>query len=164
MALDSMKIEITDHSDLALKEVQARLSAALEMVGNQAEYYAKMYIGDSMRANIDLTRYGEKDNSRVDTGAMRNSVTHAISGGAAYIGSNLPYAVYHELGTGIYASQPGGRQTPWVYTDRHGQTHRTRGLYPIHFLKNAASMHVDEYRRIMEDILGGGTGGNPPTS
>lgn len=152
---DSMRIEIVDHSDLALRQVQEYINIALEVIGVQAEGYAKLSITDAKRDGIDLTQYGERDNSRVDTGAMRNSVTHAVNGGAVYIGSNLPYAVYHELGTGIYASQPGGRQSPWIYKDRHGKTHRTRGLYPLHFLKNAAANHIDEYRRIFEDATRG---------
>ena len=39
-----------------------------------------------------MKKYGEKDNSRVDTGRLRNSVAHAVHGHDAYIGSNLEYA------------------------------------------------------------------------
>lgn len=153
--------DIVSHEDETIAEVLRRCNIALEVVGVQAEGYAKLSITDAKRDGIDLTQYGEKDNSRVDTGAMRNSVTHAINNNAVYIGSNLPYAVYHELGTGIYASQPGGRLSPWIYTDRHGKTHRTSGLYPLHFLKNAAANHIDEYKRIFTDVMGGGTGKTP---
>jgi hypothetical protein len=42
-----------------------------------------------------------------------------------------------------------------VYYDRKGKAHKTRGLYPIHFLKKAASEHTDEYKKIIEKIMRG---------
>ncbi|UTQ10089.1 hypothetical protein NMK97_03340 [Bacillus amyloliquefaciens] len=35
----------------------------------------------------------------------------------AVISVGADYAVYVEYGTGIYAEEGGGRQTPWVYYD-----------------------------------------------
>lgn len=150
------EIKITDNSGEILRQFEQSLQIALEAVGTQAESHAKQVISDSLvYGNTDLTKYGEKDNSRVDTGRLRNSVAHTVVKHDAYIGSNLEYAPYHELGTGIYASQAGGRQTPWVYYDRKGKAHKTRGLYPIHFLKKAASEHSEEYKAIIEKILKG---------
>ena len=31
----------------------------------------------------------------VDTGTLRNSITHEVEGGTCYIGSNIEYAPYH---------------------------------------------------------------------
>ena len=149
-------IKITDNSGEILRAFENQLAVALEAVATQAESHAKQVITDTLvYGHIDVTKYGEKDNSRVDTGRMRNSVAHTVVNHDAYIGTNLEYAVYHELGTGVYASQPGGRQTPWVYFDRKGKAHRARGLYPIHFLKKAASEHTEEYKAIIEKIMKG---------
>ena len=146
----AFEINLTDNSGEVLRMFENRLQTALEAVGMQAESHAKQVITDSLvYGHTDLTKHGEKDNSRVDTGRLRNSVSHAVREHDAYIGSNVEYAPYHELGTGIYASQAGGRQTPWTYVDAKGNFHKTRGLYPIHFLKKAASEHSDEYKDII---------------
>lgn len=151
-----MDIKVTDASSEVMRNFQSSIQIALETIGTQAESHAKQIISDSLvYGKIDLTRHGEKDNSRVDTGRLRNSVAHTVHEKAAYIGSNLEYAPYHELGTGIYASRPGGRQTAWIYYDRKGKAHKTRGLYPIHFLKKAASEHTEEYKQIILNILQG---------
>lgn len=151
-----IEIQIVDNSGEILKAFENQLAVALEAVATQAESHAKQVITDTLvYGHVDVMKYGEKDNSRVDTGRMRNSVAHTVVNHDAYIGTNLEYAVYHELGTGVYASQPGGRQTPWVYYDRKGKAHRTKGLYPIHFLKKAASEHTEEYKKIIEMIMTG---------
>lgn len=156
MSKYDFEIQITDNSGEILRQFERSLQIALEAVGTQAESHAKQVISDALvYGHTDLMRYGEKDNSRVDTGRLRNSVAHAVREHDAYIGSNVEYAPYHELGTGIYASQAGGRQTPWTYRDAKGNFHKTRGLYPIHFLKKAASEHSEEYKAIIEKILKG---------
>lgn len=150
-------IKIVDNSGEILRIFENQLSVALEAVATQAESHAKQVITDFVvYGKVKLPAgYKEADNSRVDTGRMRNSVAHTVVNHDAYIGTNLESAVYHELGTGVYASQPGGRQTPWVYYDSKGKAHRTRGLYPIHFLKKAASEHTEEYKKIIEKIMKG---------
>lgn len=146
--------DIIDRTREALAEFDKLEALALKAIARQAEAYAKLNVTDATREGIDLTQHGEYDNSRVDRGQLRNSITGVVKDGFAYIGSNIPYAPYHELGTGIYASEPGGRQTPWVYYNRKLGTYmKTRGLYPLHFLKNAAANHLDEYERILKDIF-----------
>jgi len=155
--MPDFEIRITDNSGEILRRFEQSLQIALEAVGTQAESHAKQVISDFVvYGGVKLPKnYHEEDNSRVDTGRLRNSVAHAVREHDAYIGSNVEYAPYHELGTGIYASQAGGRQTPWTYRDAKGNFHKTRGLYPIHFLKKAASEHSEEYKAIIEKILKG---------
>ena len=135
-------VTITDNSDEVLDAMTRAVLASLEAVGQQAVTHAKQNITEA---------------GRVDTGALRNSVSHAVDRGenAVYIGTNQEYAVFHELGTGIYLEGGGGRQTPWSYQDAKGEWHRTRGIRPIHFLKNAAADHSDEYIAIMEKTMKG---------
>lgn len=152
----SYDIRIEDHSAEVMRLFRNQLEVALNAVGTQAVSHAAQIITDAkVYGGVDLKAYGEKDNSRVDTGKLRQSISHRVRGTAVYIGTNLDYAPYHELGTGIYASQPGGRQTPWFYVDAKGVGHMTRGLYPIHFLKKAASNYTAEYEAIMRHIMGG---------
>lgn len=133
-------VKVETHADLFKDAVKEAVEAALEAVGLQAEGYAK--------ANITAA-------GRVDTGELRNSVTHQVeeSEQAVYIGSNLEYAIYNEVGTGIYAEGGGGRKDPWVYVDDNGVGHWTVGITPIHFLKDAAADHGDEYRQIAEAVM-----------
>lgn len=150
--------EIVDHTKEALAEFDRLEALPLKAVARQAEAYAKLNVTDASREGIDLTQYGEYDNSRVSRGKqggqLRNSITGVVKDGFAYIGSNIPYAPYHELGTGIYASEPGGRRSPWAYYNQKlKKWMMTRGLYPLHFLKNAVANHLDEYERIVKDIF-----------
>lgn len=134
-------VQFIDHSDKVKKAMPEAIEAALEAMGQQAVSYAKS----------NITAAG-----RVDTGALRNSVSHAVATGenAVYIGTNQEYAVFNELGTGIYAEGGGGRKTPWAYQDAKGEWHRTRGMRPIHFLKNAVQEHVKEFKEIAAQIIG----------
>ena len=63
----------------------------------------------------------------VDTGRLRNSISHTVDGEAAYIGTNVEYAPYVELGA--------------------------RGRQGKHMLQRAASEHTDEYKQLMEDSM-----------
>ena len=95
-----MDVKFTDNSGKILAEFRDAALRALEKCGLTAEAYAKKLCP-------------------VDTGALRNSISHTVDEGepAAYVGTNSEYAPYVELGTGIYAEGGGGRPTPWVYQD-----------------------------------------------
>lgn len=136
-------IKIMDNSPEVLAALQEQVEAALEAVGNQAVSHSKSIVTSE---------------SRVDTGALRNSISHAVSGDekAVYVGTNQEYAIYNEYGTGIYLDGGGGRQSPWSYKDKRGKWHRTRGMKPIHFLRDAIAKHLDEYKQIIELYLRGG--------
>lgn len=127
-------VRFIDNSGEILREFGEAVQRALERVGEQAEGYAK-------------------DLAPVDTGQLRNSISHAVdeSEPAAYIGTNLEYAPYVELGTGQY--NPQGRPTPWVYQDAKGDWHWTKGNPAQPFLKPAVSDHAQTYRNIIEDEL-----------
>ena len=135
-----MDVRVDSHRAEVIEACKEGIEVALEAIGIQFESHAK--------ANI--TQSG-----RVDTGAMRNSIAHQVvkSENAVYIGTNLEYAIYNEVGTGIYAEGGGGRKTPWAYKDTRGDWHTTVGMTPIHFLKCAGSEHEAEYKAIAEKHL-----------
>lgn len=101
-----------DNSDEFAERMPEAILRGLEKVGLVAEGYAKRLCP-------------------VDTGRLRNSITHAIDGDemAAYIGTNVEYGPHVELGTSKQKAQP--------------------------FLTPAASDHGDEYRGILESELKG---------
>lgn len=130
-------VRFIDNSGEILREFGEAVQRALERVGEQAEGYAK-------------------DLAPVDTGQLRNSISHAVdeSEPAAYIGTNLEYAPYVELGTGQY--NPQGRPTPWVYQDAKSDWHWTKGNPAQPFLAPAVKDHQTTYRNIIEDELKNG--------
>ena len=71
---------LKDNSDEVLMELAYACMRALERCGMQAEGYAK-------------------DLAPVDTGNLRNSITHEVDGNTVYIGTAVEYAPYVELGT-----------------------------------------------------------------
>ena len=107
-----MAVDFTLQSNVpqAKTELEQKMLQGLETIGLVAEGYAKRLCP-------------------VDTGRLRNSITHAVeeSEHAAYIGSNVEYAPYVELGTSRQKAQP--------------------------YLKPAAENHAKEYGDIMFNIL-----------
>ncbi len=132
-----MTIKITDNSAEFIAAMKTAALAALEECGLTAEGFAKLLCP-------------------VDTGNLRNSITHQVNSGepAVYIGSNSEYAAYVELGTGKYV--PGGRPTPWVYQDAHGNWHLTHGQRAQPYLKPAVADHLSTYKSIIEGELKNG--------
>lgn len=129
-----MKVDIQDNSKEVMERWTEAAIRALEKCGMVAEGYAKRM-------------------TPADTGNLRNSITHEVDTEelAVYIGSNVEYAAYVELGTGQYTE--GGRPTPWVYRDEEGRYHHTHGQQARPFLKPAVDGHLDTYRKIIEDEL-----------
>lgn len=136
-------IRIEDHSGDILRALEEKKAQILEAWGQQGVTNVKNVITAE---------------SRVDTGAMRNSINHQVqeSESAVYVGSNNEYIKFHEYGTGIYLESDDGRQgrqTPWRYQDRDGNWHITRGMKPIHMLKNGIGNHISDFKKIAEQEL-----------
>ena len=138
MVKDLGGVVFNDYSADVLNEFHDAVLRALERCGEQAEGYAK-------------------DLCPVNTGQLRNSISHSVDDGeqVAYIGTNMDYAAFVELGTGIYA-EGGGRPTPWVYQDAKGNWHWTRGNPAQPFLAPAVKDHTKTYRNIIEDEIKNG--------
>lgn len=133
-----VEIEITDNSDEVRAAFENAIERALWSIGEAAEGHAKDNILNA---------------GRVDTGRMLNSVAHSEGEDYTAVGVSTPYAIWHEIGSGIYASDGQGRQSPWRYKDDKGNWHYTRGIKPIHFLQKAATEHNDQYKGIVKDSL-----------
>jgi HK97 gp10 family phage protein len=106
-----MSVTINDNTQQVLSALERAKRQGLEAIGMTAEGHAKR-------------------NTPVDTGRLRNSITHTADSNAAYIGTNVEYAPYVELGA--------------------------RGRKPVHMLTRAATEHKAEYKQIMENALKNG--------
>ena len=102
-----------DNAKQVAAGIESAVDAALEKIGLLAEGYAIK-------------------KCPVDTGHLRGSITHEVDfdGGAVYIGTNVEYAPYVELGTSRQKAQP--------------------------FLRPAASEHGAQYRQVLKKALGSG--------
>ena len=69
----------------------------------------------------------------------------------AIVGTNVYYSVYVHEGTGKY--HPQGRPIPWVYRDEKGKWHRTAGMKPNRFLKNAIVKNEDQIKKYLKDNI-----------
>ena len=103
-----MKVDYKDNSQQILSALEKGKRNALTAIGATAETYAKKA-------------------TPVDTGRLRNSISHAVDDEAVYIGSNVEYAPYVELGTS------------------RAKAH--------HMLQKAATEHSAEYKRLAEDAV-----------
>lgn len=104
-------VKITDHKQEVLEAMHEQVQAALEAIGMDAASTAA-------------------DKAPVDTGTLKNSISHAVDGNTVYIGTNVEYAPYQELGT-------------------------SRGIVGKHFLQFGVSAHSAEYANIIKEHLQG---------
>lgn len=110
--MSDCEVKLVSHASEIKEELQSRIPVILEAIGLQAE-------GNAIS---EITTLGA-----VDTGRLRGSISHATDEEAAYIGTNVEYAPYVELGTSKMGARP--------------------------FLRNAVSNYADEYKKIIEDSL-----------
>ena len=102
--MPQIDIRLDDHSEEILAALKEQAALGMASIGQEAEGFAK----------DNLTTF-----PRVDTGRLRNSVSHSVdeTEPSVYIGTNVEYGVYVEYGTGKYADNGQGRQSPWMYQD-----------------------------------------------
>lgn len=110
-------IILQDNTKQIEQALNKAIAKALEEIGLRAESHAKK----------NLTASGA-----VDTGRLRSSVTHQIqtSTNSVYIGTNVEYAPYVELGTSKMKARP--------------------------YLRPAAADHADEYYSALKKHLENG--------
>lgn len=110
MGSNVSNVRLTDNTRLIKSATDQQIGAALEAIGLKVEGYAKLICP-------------------VDTGRLRNSITHVVKTNekTVYIGTNVEYAAAVECGT--------SRQRPQPY------------------LKPAATQHTDEYKTIAKYYL-----------
>ena len=111
--MSDYEVKITSHLPELKEELANRIPIILEALGQEAE-------GNAVD---EITRLGA-----VDTGRLRGSISHKQNGvDKAYVGTNVEYAPYVELGTYKMAPRP--------------------------FLKNAIQNYGSDYKRIIEEGL-----------
>lgn len=147
----SITIEIIENNKAkVLDELEEAIERALEAVGLQAENYAKVHL-----------------EGHIDTGLLRNSITHALAGHPPAIAS------YHadkskggKSAIGYYGGNaPGGAGEHAVYVGTNVEYapyvefgHRTPSgahVAGVRFLQQAVESHTEEYKQLIEKALKG---------
>lgn len=110
-----MEVTIIDRTAEAILAKEKAVRNALNAAGLVAEGYAKVHLEQTPR--------------RVDTGRLRNSISHRVRDDYVEIGTNVEYGIYVEFGTSRMKPNP--------------------------FLRSAAGDHGDEYKEILKEYLKG---------
>lgn len=111
MADEVLEVRL-NNCDLAAREIRAATRRALETIGLLAEGYAKRACPVGTPESTGIPGY--------QGGTLRESITYEVSGDSAYIGTNVEYAPYVELGTRKMQAQPFLRPA----ATEHGSTYR----------------------------------------
>lgn len=114
MAGASIKVDLTDNSDLIKQATAEQIYEALDLVGTDAEGFVSML-------------------TPVDTGRLRNSITHEVGENEVIVGTNVEYAEEVETNEKM----------------RHkvGQAH---------YLRDGIANNVDSFKSVIETALKGG--------
>ena len=139
------------------------VTEALEKAGKQ-------WLEDATRILLNQT----VQNSRVDTGQTKSSWKRVVEGDRGIVGSTSENALWEEFGTGHYAVNKDGRQTPWYvpvegYTGHKKPTfngkvvivygkggkayYKTNGKKPNRPLENAKNSTEKKIQKRLEQLV-----------
>ena len=125
----------------------------LDKLNYKLETLANLDISKALNKACLVVENEAKRLCPVDTGDLRNSITHEVDDGVGIVGTNKEYAPYVEYGTGIFAVEGNGRDTPWSYQDDKGNWHTTIGQKPQPFLEPAARIKKKLVIKVFNDEI-----------
>ena len=138
----SIEVKISDFSGEVLSAMKDQAEKGLEEIGVKAEGYAAAALESNPR--------------RIDTGLLRNSITHAMAGEAP---AKSTYSSDDGTKSGAYSgTAPGSGLSVYIGTnvDYAGYVHDgTSKMAPNRFLSSAATGHSETYKAIMKRALEG---------
>ena len=119
-----------------------------------AEELDETYVLQGMTKACAVIRNAAVEAAPHDTGALQRSIEFEISedGTEGIIYSNLEYAPYVEVGTGIYSTKGNGRDTPWRYKGKDGWR-ITKGQPAQPFLEPALQQNTSKIRECFEELF-----------
>ena len=86
--------------------------------------------------------------------SLKDSITHEVENNEAAIGTNKDYAMYVHQGTGLYAINGDGRQTPWTYfNDYIDQFVTTHGQEAHPFLTDSLDKNSNDIKALFVEKI-----------
>lgn len=145
--IKSFKINVVDHSPEVLAALETVMDKACEDAGMNAEKFAVNHING----------YYDSKNTAVDTGRLKRSIGHKHEKDGdiwkVYVGTNVEYAYYVEMGTGDMGTGTGRK---WTYYDKtRGIFRKTSGFRPRPFIRPALEQHKRFYSELFRMYLNG---------
>ena len=125
----------------------------LEKLIGKLNKLSNQQMDEALNKACILVENQAKENCPVDTGELRMSITHYVEGQTGIVGTNKHYAPYVEYGTGLFARDGNGRQTPWSYQDAKGEWHTTKGQKPQPFLEPALLDNEKNIVKIFDEAI-----------
>lgn len=86
-------------------------------------------------------------------GQLHRKIEHEVEDDTCTVSANTEYAAYVHEGTGIYAKNGDGRQTPWTYRTADGRYYTTKGQKPVPFLEAAVQDNRESIVTAFENQL-----------
>mgnify|MGYP002626710603 CR=1 FL=1 len=125
-----------------LNNLQDIKELILTMIGTKAEKYAKALCPVGTPESTGIKGYRG--------GTLRNSITYEVDEDEVVIGSNVEYAPYVELGTGLNFVMP----PSWLeFSSKRGSGTGHSFVTSRPYLKPAIQDHLSEYKKIIESKL-----------
>ena len=127
------------------------VSMNLKKLENELE---SRYLAPAMNKACALVRNDAIQKAPHRTGALQRSIDFQVStdGTEGIVYSDIEYAPYVEVGTGIYATKGGGRDTPWTYEGYDGFV-TTRGNKAQPFLEPALQQNTTKIADCFKGIF-----------
>lgn len=123
--MPNINVTVNSNADLFKNALPEQIGQALEAIGLTAEKHA---VEEISKVVYDVPP--REGSTYVRTGRLRNSISHARDDTSAYVGTNVEYAAYVELGT-------------------------SKKMKPRPYLRPAAQNYADEYKQIVKTALQG---------
>lgn len=147
--------KVKSNKSALISSIKSRLEEAGEEIGERGAKYAV----ETLRTKYVAPTHTPREDTGELIASMRHKTTKTDRGVSVAIGSDTPYAMYHETGTGIYFDPMENTQvtskgtTTWTYRNRHGEYRTTHGITALHYLRNSIADHSQEYEKIVFEKL-----------
>lgn len=131
-----------------LQKIQEGIEEGMRLVASEIAQMQHSIIDESLNPNSTYVR----------TGLLKSGVTimplEWSAGLASVTITNIAgYAIYNELGTGVYADNGQGRQDGWFYPVGDGTYRFTMGLPPKYFVRDSFEFYKDKAPSMIQQSI-----------
>jgi hypothetical protein len=121
------KIEIIVHSD--------EVELALRAMKPSKQLMSDIVYGAGKPVKAFQEQHAPSNSGELSRSIAMNLVESSDTVAVLEVGPTVPYAVYIEYGTGVYAEGGRGRKSPWQYMTPAGNWITTIGIRPQPFVR-----------------------------